>query len=234
MAKKAVEIKDLTKLISVTDPHISPDGTQAVFIRTHMDEEENTYIAHLYHSDLASGGVTQWTHGKERVSSPSWSADGSKIAFLSTRDEKNQLYVIPASGGEAKALTDFEKGVNSFVWSPCNKKIWINAMAKDGKTFTDKEDKEEKKKPEPVFVTTMKYKMDGAVLCRKMSIAISGSSTSRQKKWSKLQKAITITAWKRYRMTAAVWFIALSVRKMWITFSKSLCIYTKWKPKKKP
>jgi len=164
VAKKAVEIKDLTKLISVTDPHISPDGTQAVFIRTHMDEEENTYIAHLYHSDLASGKVTQWTHGKERVSSPSWSADGSKIAFLSTRDEKNQLYVIHASGGEAKALTDFEKGVNSFVWSPCNKKIWINAMAKDGKTFTDKEDKEEKKKPEPVFVTTMKYKMDGAGL----------------------------------------------------------------------
>lgn len=161
MVKKAVEVKDLTKLVSVADPHLSPDGTQAVFIRTHIDEEENTYIAHLYHVKLASGEVTQWTHGKERVSSPAWSADGKQIAFLSTRDEKNQLYVIPANGGEARALTDFEKGVNSFVWSPCNKKVWINALAKIGKTFTDKEEKDEKKKPEPVVITKMKYKMDG-------------------------------------------------------------------------
>ena len=161
MVKKAVEIKDLTKLVSVADPHISPDGTQAVFIRTHIDEEENTYVAHLYHVELASGEVTQWTHGKERVSSPAWSADGKQIAFLSTRDEKNQLYVIPANGGEARALTDFEKGVNSFVWSPCNRKVWFNALAKIGKTFTDKEEKDEKKKPEPVIITKMKYKMDG-------------------------------------------------------------------------
>ncbi|MDN7247312.1 S9 family peptidase [Planococcus shenhongbingii] len=161
MEKNAVEIKDLTNLVSVTDPHISPDGTRALFIRTHMDEEENTYVGHLYHIHLESGKVTQWTHGKERVSAPAWSADGNYVAFLSTRDEKNQLYVMPSTGGEARAVTDFEKGVDAFLWSPCGKKIWFNALAKEGKTFTDKEDKDEKKKPEPVFVTNLKYKMDG-------------------------------------------------------------------------
>ncbi|MCP2036180.1 dipeptidyl aminopeptidase/acylaminoacyl peptidase [Planomicrobium sp. HSC-17F08] len=161
MAKNAVEIKDLSKLVSVTDPQISPDGSKALFIRTHIDEEENTYTAHLHHMDLASGGVTQWTYGKERVSSPAWSADGKYVAFLSTRDDKNQLYVMPATGGEAQALTDFEKGVNGFFWSPCSEKIWFNALAKEGKTFTDKEDEKEKKNPEPVFVSKLKYKMDG-------------------------------------------------------------------------
>ncbi|MTD31655.1 S9 family peptidase [Planomicrobium sp. YIM 101495] len=161
MAKKALEVKDLTKLKSVTAPHISPDGTRAVFVRTEMNEDENTYYAHLFHLDLATGETVQWTFGKERVSSPEWSADGKQIAFLSTRDEKNQLYVMPAAGGEARALTDFEKGVSSFRWSPCGEKIWFNAMAKQGKTFTDKEEKEENKKPEPVHVDRMKYKMDG-------------------------------------------------------------------------
>lgn len=163
--KKAVEIKDLTQLASVTDPHISPDGTQLLFVRTEMDEENNTYVAHLFHGDLASGKITQWTHGNERVSSPAWSENGEMLAFLSTRDEKNQLYVMPATGGEARALTEFEKGVNSFRWSPCGNKIWFDAMVKDGKSFADKEDKEEgkdsKKHPEPVFVSNMKYKMDG-------------------------------------------------------------------------
>ena len=35
---------------------------------------------------------------------------------------------------------------------------------KEGKTFTDKEEKDDKKKPEPYRVTTMKYQMDGAGL----------------------------------------------------------------------
>lgn len=161
MAKKAVDIKDLTVLESVTDPKISPDGTQVLFVRTMMDEEENTYIGHLFHGDLATGKITQWTHGKERVSSPQWSEDGSQVAFLSTRDEKKQLYAMPASGGEARALTDFERGVNAFRWSPDGKKIWFDALVKSGQAFSEKEEKDEKKKPEPVFVNKLKYKMDG-------------------------------------------------------------------------
>ncbi|MGI2329407.1 S9 family peptidase [Planococcus sp. YIM B11945] len=167
MAKKAVEINDLTKLVSVTNPHISPDGKEAVFIRTHMDEEENTYITNLYHVNLKNEEITQWTHGKERVSSPAWSADGKFVAFLSTRSEKNQLYVMPAAGGEARALTEFENGVNGFLWSPCGTKIWFDAEVKEGKAFTDQEEKEEKKKPEPYIVDKMKYKMDGAGLLPK-------------------------------------------------------------------
>lgn len=167
MAKKAVETKDLTKLISVADPHISPDGTEAVFIRTHIDEEENTYIGHLWHVDLDTGELAQWTYGKQRVSSPQWSEDGKSVAFLSDRTEKNQLYILPAKGGEARELTSFEKGVNSFRWSPCNKKIWFDAMVKEGKAFADKEEKDEKKFPEPYVVDKMKYKMDGMGLLPK-------------------------------------------------------------------
>ena len=167
MAKKAMEIKDLTKLVSVTDPRISPDGKRAVFVHTQIDEEENTYRAHLYHIDLETGNQIQWTFGKERVSSPRWSADGTAVAFLSDRDERNQLFVMSAAGGEARSLTDFEKGVSGFEWSPCGTKIWFNALAKEGKTFTDKEEKEEKKQPEPYHVDKMKYKMDGMGLLPK-------------------------------------------------------------------
>lgn len=167
LAKNAVEIKDLTKLVSVTNPQVSPDGTEAIFVRTHIDEEENTYIARLYHVNLENGDITQWTYGKERVSAPAWSADGKFVAFLSTRDEKNQLYVMPSRGGEARKLTEFEKGVNSFLWSPCGTKIWFDASVKEGQTFTDKEEPEEKKKPEPYVVDYLKYKMDGLGLLPK-------------------------------------------------------------------
>lgn len=163
MSKKAVEIEDLLKLVSVTDPKISPDGKRAVFVQTQMDEEENTYHSHVYHISLETGESVPWTYGKTRNSQPAWSADGRHIAFLSDRNDKNQLYILPAGGGEARAVTDFEKGVSSFRWSPCNKKIWVNALVQDGKTFTDQESEkeEDKKKPEPYRTTIMKYKMDG-------------------------------------------------------------------------
>jgi len=164
MTKRKLVAADLFVLQSVTNPQISPDGTEAVFVKTHIDEEANTYIANLFHMDLESNKMTQWTHGKGRISSPKWSADGTQIAYLSDRDEKNQVFILSARGGESKKLTSFERGVASFQWSPCGERIWINAVVKEGQTFTDLEEKDDNKMPEPVRVTKMKYQMDGVGL----------------------------------------------------------------------
>ncbi|MEK5040696.1 S9 family peptidase [Sporosarcina sp. FSL K6-3457] len=164
MEKRKVAVDDLFTLQSVTNPQLAPNGKEAVFVKTHIEQEDNKYVSNVFHVDLVSNEVTQWTHGKGSVSSPKWSADGKRIAFLSDREDKNQVYILSARGGEAKKLTTFEKGVSSFLWSPCGRQIWVNAVVKEGKTFTDKEEKEDKKKPEPYRVTTMKYQMDGAGL----------------------------------------------------------------------
>ncbi|MGG0644188.1 S9 family peptidase [Sporosarcina gallistercoris] len=161
-AKQTVQQEDLFKLKSVTNPVLSPDASEAVFIVTQIDKEENTYHAHLHHLDVNTGNSTQWTYGKERVSQPQWSPDGSRVAFLSTRDDKNQLFVMHSTGGEARKLTDYQNGVSSYLWSPCGTKIWLSGTVVDGKTFADKEEKDEKKQPEALRVTTMKYKADGA------------------------------------------------------------------------
>ncbi|MFX3673817.1 MAG: prolyl oligopeptidase family serine peptidase [Paenisporosarcina sp.] len=164
MAKRRMTIEDLSKLVSVTQPTLAPNQKEAVFVHTKIDDKENTYQANLWHVDLDSKEITQWTHGKEKNSSPLYSSDGTKLAFLSTRDDKNQLYILSTKGGEAKKVTSFEKGVSSFQWSPCGKKIWFSASVKEGKKFTDEPDKEEKKKPEAYVVDKMKYKMDGVGL----------------------------------------------------------------------
>lgn len=164
MTKRKLEAADLYKLNSITNPVIAPNGKEAVFIRTQMDKEDNKYYAYLYHVDLVTETVTQWTHTKESVSSPKWSADGKYIAFLSDRDEKNQLFILSASGGEAKKLTNLEKGISSFIWSPCGKKIWFVAALKEGKSWTDETDKDENKLPEAYIVDKMKYHADGVGL----------------------------------------------------------------------
>ncbi len=109
MGKRKLQVDDLFKLQSVTDPQLAPNGKEAVFVKTHINEEDNKYIANLFHIDLESNEVTQWTHGKGTISSPEWSADGKQIAFLSDREEKNQLFILQARGGEARKVTHSNK-----------------------------------------------------------------------------------------------------------------------------
>lgn len=164
MEKRKVAVEDLFTLKSITDPQLAPNGKEAVFVRTHIEEEDNQYVANLWHVELVSHEVKQWTHGKERISSPQWSADGKHLAFLSNREDNNQVFILPTRGGEAKKLTSFAKGVSSFLWSPCGNQIWVNAVVKEGQTFMDQEEQDDDKKVEPYRVTNMKYQMDGAGL----------------------------------------------------------------------
>jgi len=167
MTKRKLEATDLFAIQSITNPVISPNGNEAVFIRTEMLKEDNKYYAYLYHVNIDTNEITQWTHSKEKVSSPKWSPDGKQLAFISNRDDKNQIYVMSAKGGEAQQLTKFEKGVASFVWSPCSKKIWFTAPLKEGKSWTDEAEKEENKLPEAYVVDKMKYHNDGVGLLPK-------------------------------------------------------------------
>ena len=60
--------------------------------------EDKEYTT-LYLVDLATGNSRQMTSGKYRDGSPDWSPDGSRIAFVSNRDETSQIYILPVDGG---------------------------------------------------------------------------------------------------------------------------------------
>ena len=161
---KYVTKESLFELQSITNPVLAPNEQEAVFVRTQMNEKENNYNAHLFHIELSTGEVTQWTFGNERVSSPQWSPDGKQIVFLTNRKEKNQLYIVNRRGGEAQEMTTLPNGVNSFLWSPCGEKIWLTTTVKSGLTLTDEEEKADKKFPKAYIVDKMKYKADSVGL----------------------------------------------------------------------
>ena len=151
----------LFELHSVTNPIFSPSNEEALFVRTQINKEDNKYYSNLFHIQLETNQITQWTYGKERLSAIQWSPNGEQVSFLSNRDEKNQLYVLNKNGGEAQVLTTLSSGVSSYLWSPCNEKIWLTSSVKNGLVIGETEEKEEKKLPEAYVVEEMKYKMDG-------------------------------------------------------------------------
>ena len=64
-----------------------------------------------------------------------------RLAFLSERDGKRQIYVIHPRGGEAQQLTSEENGVDSMEWAPDGTAIAFSATGPDAKAKKDRKEK---------------------------------------------------------------------------------------------
>jgi dipeptidyl aminopeptidase/acylaminoacyl peptidase len=130
--KRFVQPDDLFRMkwIDVASP--SPDGkyvayTVAQVEKKDQDDEEKTYSA-IWLASTDGGETRQLTSGTAIDGGVAWSPDSKQIAFVSTRAEKPQVYVIAIDGGEARPLTHLKQGVGGGVaWSPDGKHIAFTA-----------------------------------------------------------------------------------------------------------
>jgi dipeptidyl aminopeptidase/acylaminoacyl peptidase len=68
------------------------------------------------------------TTGTYSDSSPRWSPDGTRVAFVSDRDGKSQLYVHWMDSGQTAKLTDVENAPAGISWSPDGKQIGFTSL----------------------------------------------------------------------------------------------------------
>lgn len=132
-------VVDLIDLPSLGDARLSPDGSQALFVRGGADWERNRTVSHVWRIDVDGSDELQLTRGADGESSPRWSPDGSRIAFLADRaeDAPTQVHLLRTVGGEAEALTEHATSVSAIQWSPDG--AWIYFLAPDERTEEEKD-----------------------------------------------------------------------------------------------
>src|SRR3954470_16424960 len=90
--------EDVLAIRSVSDPQISPDGKWVAYVVSRTEMKENAVDSDIYLVPTSCGSPNglceplRLTTSKKADTSPRWSPDGRMLAFLSTRDEKSQIY----------------------------------------------------------------------------------------------------------------------------------------------
>jgi dipeptidyl aminopeptidase/acylaminoacyl peptidase len=107
------------------DPTLSPDGRIAVVPVTRYDVAENKGLTDLWLVPLDGGAPRPLTTDAASDSSPVFSPDGRRVAFVSKRgdDKESQIYVIAVDGGEARRVTNVPTGADTPKWFPDGKRI---------------------------------------------------------------------------------------------------------------
>ncbi|NOZ00111.1 MAG: S9 family peptidase [Chloroflexi bacterium] len=143
--KRAITAEDLYRLQVLSDVRIAPDGKQAVYALERVDRKTEKKYTNLWTVPTGGGAARQFTCGDQTDNMPRWSPDGSRIAFLSNRSDREkppQIYLIPAGGGEARPLTSIAGEISNLSWSPDGRKLLCTVRK------TDPEDLEREKDPD--------------------------------------------------------------------------------------
>ncbi len=136
-------IEEIVTLALPGDAQISPDGRSVAYVLADTAKDGAVRHAHLWLAPT-DGSIPprELTAGPRQDTTPRWSPDGQTLAFLSDRNEENKqdMYLLPIGGGEARRLGDLHGSLADLSWSP------------DGTTLavirTDPETDEEKKRKE--------------------------------------------------------------------------------------
>jgi len=121
----AFQLSDLQKIVSLHESQISPDGKRIAVIVSTPDWKTDKNQQEIDLVDAATGTRRALTWKRTDLSSPRWSADGTRLAFIANDDEtkQGQLFVMSMEGGDAIRLTEAKRGVDAFSWSPDGKQI---------------------------------------------------------------------------------------------------------------
>jgi dipeptidyl aminopeptidase/acylaminoacyl peptidase len=128
---RPMTLVDMINLPQISDPQISGDARQVLYVRSEANWKADRRIGHIWRVNSDGTATAQMTSGVEGENSPRWSPDGKIIAFLAKRgtdpESVMQILLMPNAGGEANTLTSHLTAVSNISWSPDGSMIYFRA-----------------------------------------------------------------------------------------------------------
>ncbi len=111
--------QDLFGLEVATDPQISPDGSVIAYVRRSGDVMTDRARPTIWIVDTRTGAQSPLVAGPGAHTSPRWSPDGKRLAYVSSAEGgASQLYVRWMGTGQAARVTGLPTAPSQIAWSP--------------------------------------------------------------------------------------------------------------------
>src|SRR3982750_4709224 len=94
LPRVAPTVDQILSLKRAASPEISPDGQSVAYTVRETNWDDNAFDTEIWLADAATGATRQLTNAKKSSMSPAWSPDATKLAFISDRTDKRQIYLI--------------------------------------------------------------------------------------------------------------------------------------------
>ena len=115
---------DLFSISVAADPQISPDGRWIAYVRRSNDVMTDRARSTIWLIDAATGDERPLVTGTGSHSSPRWSHDGKRLAYVSTAEgSSSQLYVRWMDSGQTARITGVAESPQGISWSPDGQRI---------------------------------------------------------------------------------------------------------------
>lgn len=158
--------RDVFELEYATDPQIASDGEHIAYVRRSNDIMTDRTRSNIWLLRADGSDHRPLLSGTANYSSPRWSPDGTRLAYLSNEERGSQLYVRWMDTGQTALLTNIQNSASNISWSPDGQTIAFNLNVEfDSKPFSvSMPDKPEGADWSPAFkyVTETRYQADGS------------------------------------------------------------------------
>ena len=156
---------DIFGLEYAGDPQIAPDGERVVYVRKSMDIMKDQGRSNLWIIDSNGNNHRAIASSSANFFSPRWSADGNRLAYVSSHEGSVQIYLRWMDSGQVARLTDLTSSPGSLSWSPDGRLIAFTmpVAAEAAKPFGELPKKPEGAQwaPEVRVIDSLKYRADG-------------------------------------------------------------------------
>lgn len=109
---------DVFELEYANDPQISPNGNQIIYERRSNDIMTDETLSNLWIINRDGSGHRAIVSGSIQASSPRWSKNGERIAYISSEKNGSSIYVRWMDSGQTAQLVRLQKKISSLTWSP--------------------------------------------------------------------------------------------------------------------
>jgi len=116
--KTSFSYLDVFDLEYASDPQISPNGDWAIYRRMGFDIMKDRAVGKLWMIKTDGSQHQKLTSREMGESSPRWSPNGDRLAFVSGTDEGSEIYIYWVSSGKFARISQLPFSPTSLTWSP--------------------------------------------------------------------------------------------------------------------